>query len=286
MIEPVAMKASSSTVPTDSTAVLAALAPVARSSVVDAVSKRLQTEILAGRLPAGSRMPSERELSVALGVNRLTLRAALARLEALGLIVTRHGAATMVAQWRERAGLDTLSLVLESLEQDDAAWHEIVVALLEVRRILVSEAIALATQRHSEADLIELRRLAVEQADRVADPIAFAQGEIALQRVVVRAAGNVGLELLLNTFARFPDEHPQLVEMLYDRCEAALGFYDVIINVIRAGGDPREARDAVRDAFEAADADWLERHGVRTAKREQGAKKPTGKKTSKSKKKG
>lgn len=242
-------------------AVLAALAPVARSSVVDAVSKRLQTEILAGRLAAGSRLPSERELAVALGVNRLTLRAALSRLEAQGLIVTRHGTATLVASWRERAGLETLSLVLEALEPNDDSWHEIVAALLEVRRILVSEAIALAAARHQPSDLEELQRCAREQAGRLGDVLAFAQGEIAFQRALVRAAGNVGLELLLNTFARFPEEQPKLVELMYDRCEAALAFYDVVIDVVRRG-DEREARDAVRDALTAVDADWMQRHGV------------------------
>src|SRR6476646_294362 len=100
------MKKSSSN-PTDT---LAAIGPVARSSVVDAVASRLQGEILAGRIAAGSRLPSERELSLALGVNRLTLRAALGRLEALGLVATRHGAGTVVASWRERAGLDALTV--------------------------------------------------------------------------------------------------------------------------------------------------------------------------------
>src|ERR1700752_643506 len=78
---------------------LATLAPVARQSVVDAGADRLRGEILGGRLRPGTRLPSERELSLALGVNRLTLRASLARLEALGLITTRHGAGTIVASW-------------------------------------------------------------------------------------------------------------------------------------------------------------------------------------------
>src|SRR5438128_518849 len=91
---------------------LAAIGPIARSSVVDAVADRLRDEILAGRLAAGSRLPSEREFSLALGVNRLTLRAALARLEALGLVVTRHGAGTIVASWRERAGLEALAALI------------------------------------------------------------------------------------------------------------------------------------------------------------------------------
>ncbi|HWL89477.1 MAG TPA: GntR family transcriptional regulator, partial [Polyangiaceae bacterium] len=50
---------------------LAAIGPIARSSVVDAVADRLQDEILSGRLVAGARLPSEREFSLALGVNRL-----------------------------------------------------------------------------------------------------------------------------------------------------------------------------------------------------------------------
>src|SRR5438270_9795029 len=86
----------------DETETLSVLAPIARSSIVDAVVDRIRGEILAGRLAAGARLPSERELSLALGINRLTLRAALARLEAVGLIITRHCAGTVVASWRGR----------------------------------------------------------------------------------------------------------------------------------------------------------------------------------------
>src|SRR5579862_5226515 len=129
---------------------LAALGPVARSSVVDAVADRLRGEILAGRLAAGSRIPSERELSFALGVNRLTLRAALARLEALGLITTRHGAGTVVASWRERAGLEMLWTLVRGLKLADPAWHDLVRSTLEIRRILAAEAVALAAERHTE----------------------------------------------------------------------------------------------------------------------------------------
>src|ERR1700734_287569 len=115
--------------PIASAETLAVLGPVARSSVVDAVADKLRGEILAGRLPAGSRLPSERELSFALGVNRLTLRAALARLEALGLITTRHGSGTVVADWRERAGVDALASLIGSLTPNDPMWRELITSL-------------------------------------------------------------------------------------------------------------------------------------------------------------
>src|SRR6185369_16922420 len=121
--------------PSNPTETLAAIGPVARSSVVDAVADRLRNEILAGRIAPGARLPSERELSLALGVNRLTLRAALARLEAMGLVSTRHGSGTEVVSWRERAGLDALSMVMNSLQREEPAWLELLTSLLEVRRI-------------------------------------------------------------------------------------------------------------------------------------------------------
>src|SRR5215469_7264012 len=148
---------------------LATLAPVARQSVVDAVADRLRGEILAGRLRPGTRLPSERELSLALGVNRLTLRASLARLEAGGLIATRHGAGTVVASWRERAGLDALASLIGSLEHDDPEWRELVASLLELRRIVAAEAVALAAERRTKKDLEAMQACADEQKTRVND---------------------------------------------------------------------------------------------------------------------
>jgi GntR family transcriptional regulator, transcriptional repressor for pyruvate dehydrogenase complex len=249
---------------TDAADTLAAIAPVARSSVVDAVSDRLRNEILAGRIAAGSRLPSERELSLALGVNRLTLRAALARLEAMGLVVTRHGSGTEVAAWQENAGLEALGMVMASLEPGEPAWVELLASLLEVRRILVSEAVALAAERHTAEDLATMQRLADEQNARVDDAVAFARGDIAFQRAVLRAAKNVGFELMLNSFARFPDEHPQLIEKLYDVREYYRSFYGAVIELIRSR-DGANARENLRSAFNSMDEEWLARHGHKRA---------------------
>lgn len=250
--------------PADASETLAVLGPVARSSVVDAVADRLRNEILAGRLAAGSRLPSERELSLALGVNRLTLRAALARLEAMGLVTTRHGSGTEVASWRERAGLEALGMVMGSLDPAEPAWLDLLTSMLEVRRVLATEAVALAAQRHTHEDIVAMHDLAAAQATRLHDAQAYARGDFAFQRAVVRAARNIGLELVLNSFARYPDEQPELVAMLYDKREESVGFYAAIIGLVQAG-DPDGARNALRAAFNAMDEEWLGRHGHRPA---------------------
>jgi DNA-binding FadR family transcriptional regulator len=237
---------------------------IARSTVVDAVADRIRNEILAGRLQAGSRLPSERELALALGINRLTLRAALGRLEALGLVVTKHGAGTVVASWRERASLDALGAVVSALSPDDPMAIELLASIFELRRTLGAEAVALAAQRHTKEDLAALERIATDQVARKNDPIEFARGDITFQRALIRASRNVGLELILNSFARFPDENPDLVARLYDDPERSLSFYPLVIELVRRG-DAETARKMVRSTLEAVDAALLERQPKRKA---------------------
>jgi len=238
---------------------LASIAPVARQSVVDAVSDRLRGEILSGRLRPGTRLPSERELSLALGVNRLTLRASLARLEALGLVTTRHGAGTIVASWRERAGLEMLGTLVRGLKVADPAWHELVRSALEIRRILAAEALALAAERHTSEDLVAISACAQVLREHGDDPVAFARADLAFMRAVCKAARNVGLELFLNTFARWPDEHPALVAALYDECIRTGELYPAVIELVKSrNGDG--VRVLARRVLEEMDEAWSRRH--------------------------
>jgi GntR family transcriptional repressor for pyruvate dehydrogenase complex len=238
---------------------LTTLAPIARQSVVDAVADRIRSEIVAGRLRPGSRLPSERELSLALGVNRLTLRASLARLEALGLLVTRHGAGTVVASWRERAGLEMLGTLLRGRRLGDRSWHDLVRSALEIRRIIAGEAVALAAERHTPEDLDAIASCGQEMGEHMDDPVAFARADLAFMRAVCRAAHNVAFELFLNTFARWPDDHPELVGLLYDDRIATAAMVPAVVDLVRTR-DGEAARVLVRAALEAADGAWSARH--------------------------
>jgi len=268
---------------------LAVIGRIARSTVVDAVADRIKGEILSGRLVPGARLPSERELALALGINRLTLRAALGRLEAIGLVATRHGAGTLVTSWRERAGLDALGALADMFHPDDPASIELLRSILELRRILAAEAIALAAERHKAEDLEELERIAAEQQANAGDPIAMARGDVRFQRAMIRATGNVAFELILNSFARFPDEHPDLVRRLYERPEMTLAHYPLILQILR-GRETTLAREAVRKALEVADEELLERQARAPAaprprlSLDRPAEKNTEKKTTKKKK--
>jgi DNA-binding FadR family transcriptional regulator len=152
---------------------------------------------------------------------------------------------------------------MSSLDPSEPAWVELLTSLFEIRRVLSAEAVALAAVRHTAEDLAMMQRIAAGQESRLGDPLSYARGDLAFQRVLVRAARNVGFELILNSFARFPDEQPELVAAMYDNRHEAIAFYGALIEVVRAG-DPEVARTTVRTALNAIDDAWLTRHGHRS----------------------
>ena len=74
------------------------------ASIVDDIVRHLERLIVTGALAAGEKIPSERSLSVELGVSRPVLREALSRLEAAGLVTRRHGSGTRVTGGLPPAG--------------------------------------------------------------------------------------------------------------------------------------------------------------------------------------
>jgi GntR family transcriptional regulator len=62
------------------------------------IAESLLDQIESGQLRPGQKLPSERELSQLLGVNRLTVRRALRVVQSRGLLVRRQGDGTYVAE--------------------------------------------------------------------------------------------------------------------------------------------------------------------------------------------
>jgi DNA-binding GntR family transcriptional regulator len=62
------------------------------------IADKLVSQIESGELAPGERLPSERDLSETLGINRMTLRRALHVLESQGLVLRKHGVGTFVGE--------------------------------------------------------------------------------------------------------------------------------------------------------------------------------------------
>jgi len=71
---------------------------VRQRRLADDIVAQLETMILEGTLKAGERLPAERVLAERFGVSRPSLREAIQKLAAKGLLISRHGGGTFVAE--------------------------------------------------------------------------------------------------------------------------------------------------------------------------------------------
>src|SRR5438046_1551049 len=84
--------------------------PDRRGTTSEEVISQLREMIHRGDLRPGDRLPPERDLAKMLGVSRPTLRAGIRSLAAVGILVSRQGAGTFVAEADESPTLDSSPL--------------------------------------------------------------------------------------------------------------------------------------------------------------------------------
>ena len=113
--------------------------------LADDIVAQLETMILEGTLKAGERLPAERVLAERFGVSRPSLREAIQKLAAKGLLISRHGGGTFVA---ESLGSTFSDPLLHLLENNSDAQRD----LLEFRHTLEGSCAYYAALRATEVD--------------------------------------------------------------------------------------------------------------------------------------
>ena len=136
------------------------------TTLVDAFGSRIRD----GRLDTGAKLPTETALMAEFGVSRTVVREALSKLQAGGLVVTRHGIGSFVVAPGDAQNF--------RIAPEHVATIRDVVAVLELRIGLEAEAAALAASRRAPANVQALRkalrafsRAAAEDADAVASDL-------------------------------------------------------------------------------------------------------------------
>ena len=114
-------------------------------SLVEELGERIR----AGRVQVGEKVPTEAAIMGEFGVSRTVVREAISRLQASGLVETRHGIGTFSLGAGEAPGF--------RLTPDAMGTLQDVIAVLELRIGVETEAAAIAAQRRTEANLAQMR---------------------------------------------------------------------------------------------------------------------------------
>jgi GntR family transcriptional regulator len=166
-------------------------------TIANQVDEILLERIRGGVYPAAGRMPSEIELSDELGVSRATIRTALAKLAANGLIIRKQGDGTYVnARVREISAHSGNLWDLVQLIESNGYKPSIRSLAMERRPATEKEALALALE--TGEDLLVLRRLFIADQKPVIlsnnviplsllrEPLESIDGELHIREILFR----------------------------------------------------------------------------------------------------
>ncbi|MBP0598152.1 FadR family transcriptional regulator [Herbaspirillum sp. LeCh32-8] len=155
---------------------------VGRRNLSRELVQALEQLILTQHWRAGDKLPTEAEIVRQFQVSRTVVREALSRLQAAGLVATRHGIGTFVLEPRPPA--------MFRLDPDDLETSFEVLAVLELRISLETETAGLAAARRSDANLAVMRAALDDFASNVARSETTVAPDFRFHQEIAEATGN------------------------------------------------------------------------------------------------
>ena len=197
-------------------------------------------------LGPGDRLPGERDLALELGLSRPSVRSGLEALEAMGVVVSRRGAGTFIADGPPDLGTEPLSLL--------ASLHRLTAAeMFEARLVLEAGVAALAAQHATAEQLATMAEEVTEMFASLDDPQAFLLHDVRFHRAVGAGCGNRVLAALVEMVsAQFYELRRGTIRKARDLKESA-EMHRRVYRAIRAG-DREAARAAMTEHLDQARA--------------------------------
>jgi len=212
-------------------------------SLANRLVGELAGEMRSGALRPGDKLPTEAEAVRRYGVSRTVVREALSQLQAAGLVETRHGVGTFVTARRERG--------LAADAAEIAAVID-VMALLELRIGVESEAAALAARRRTPAQLEAMATAIDDFESALARGVDTVVPDWRFHTLVAEAAGNRYFSSLMASLG--PKAIPRASLKLPGLGEKEMRSYLAAVNREHhdiygaiARGDADDARAAMRN---------------------------------------
>lgn len=167
--------------------------PIKRTRLSEEVLKRLQKMIIEGSLKPSDQLPCERELAEMFGVSRASIREALRILEAMGFIEAKVGVGggTYVKAISIEGLLNPFSEIL-------GCEKELIVEMIEFRRVLEVEIARKAAQKRTDEDLARLEASIELMAQEIENGDIGLKGDNAFHEALALASHNRVFEQMLS----------------------------------------------------------------------------------------
>ncbi len=207
--------------------------------------QRVEEMIMEGTLRPGQRLPPERELAQQFDVSRPSLREALQKLAAKGLLVSRQGGGTYVA---ENLGAGLVDPLLDLFRTHPEAQYD----LLEFRHALEGVSAYYAALRSTAADR-EAIRARFDDLQNYHEQKAFdkeVSADVEFHLAIAASTHNVVLLHMMRALFSLLHQHiGDNLQNIYPKHEMRTRIHDqhrLLMDAI-CDGDPERARKAAHD---------------------------------------
>ncbi|HEX2926884.1 MAG TPA: FadR/GntR family transcriptional regulator [Ruminiclostridium sp.] len=200
---------------------------VTRQSISEQVFEQLKEQIFNNEWRSGEKIPSENDLAVSLGVSRVTVRHALQKLTALGLIETRFGEGSFI---REAAPGISMNPLIPIAYLNENSLQEI----LEYRRVLEGNVAELATKKASAEDIAKLEE-AYRSMEQVKDDLElFSKADLNFHLLLAQMTKN---SLIIQTFHIFNDVLNHAFAQIVTKRGNSAGIYyhKLLLEAVKGG---------------------------------------------------
>lgn len=157
----------------------------------------LQTLILSGKLPIGSKLPSERELATTMEVSRAVINGGITELTRMGFLTIKPRIGTFVADFRKEGTLETFNAIMNyngGVLRDDE-----IKSILELRIYLDTLALKLCIPKiqNFELEALKANVNAIKEASSLEQA---AEQAFNFQHNLAYFSGNTLLPLVFSSF--------------------------------------------------------------------------------------
>lgn len=218
---------------------------IKREGLAETVVNRIEAMIASGELQPGNRLPPERELAALLGISRPSLRTGLKALAIMGVITSKPGAGTFVAEAPSVRKGETNALTALADKYSTAE-------LFEVRRALELGLAELAASRARRRDVAVIKDRLEAMRGAIDSPMEFFERDAEFHRAVSAAAQNPLMSDLLDAVLNQlePARRETAAKASRSKIQTSFGQHALLTRAIEAN-NPRLARSAMAEHFDS-----------------------------------
>ena len=225
------------------------LKAIKKTRIYEEVVGQLHRLIDQGKLKAGDRLPSERELAETFRVSRSSVREAIKTLENEGMVVTRPGSGTFLTAVNVEAIIPSLASLL-------SRGKDALIDLFEMRCLVEPSIAALAAERATPADILRLKEICTEQARQLHRDISAVDSDAEFHLTIGRATHNSALQRLVASIVEILKPIRQKSLQTPGRAHKSLASHRAILVAIERH-DSELARQAMQQHIRAVEENVL-----------------------------